>query len=238
MDTLPLDLLRLLDCFSDYGLRSTLSLNYESFNVPMRCNNLKEAIATNNWCYINTHFYTSKPSRFELAHEYKNSKNMYQYPLSMVVDIIDETKKLIFEIDPNYGPPHSLFKSRGLGKESYQSELRKLDQRYENTTPITLPLITHTPIAHKNGKLCYCPVVGSICSHIVTNFVVIRHIDEKNITLIKPVIFINSSIVKYDYHAKIVALHFNKDSKKWYNKRFSGNFEFDQFAIFDNKMWL
>ena len=234
MNTLPLDLLRLLDSFSDYRLRSNLSLNYEVFEVPVRCNNLKEAIATDNWCYINTYFYTKNPSKFELVHEYTGSNNMHQYTLSSMLQIINNTKELMFTIDPNYGPPHSLFKIRS-GKLHCQYVLGSL-YRKQPTTSITLPLITHTPIVYECGVLRYTLVIGSICiNDIGKNFVVIKYEENENIALIAPITFINSLVVKYDHSAEVITLHFVQDYKRWYNKRGSAVFNFDRF-IFGNEI--
>ena len=47
-----------LDAFSGFNFRLILLIHFNGFDAPRRCNNLEEAITTNNWCYINTHFYS------------------------------------------------------------------------------------------------------------------------------------------------------------------------------------
>lgn len=231
MNTLPLDLLRLLDSFSDYGLRSTLSLNYEMFDMPVRCNNLKEAIANDNWCYINTDFYATKPSKFELVHEHTPLPTVFYKPslcdLILKLDIIE--KVTMFEIDPNYGPPHCLFSGKRLNKNSYMHEVGLLITE-RSTASITLPLITHTPIIYNDGKLRYQPVVGCICSSpFGSNFVVVECANDAERVLIAHITFINSSIVQYEYNADKFALHFDLGRGVWFGVH--EYYEFDRFVL-------
>ena len=231
MDTLPLDLHRLLDNFSDYGLRSTLSLHSMWFDIPVRCNNLKEAIMTDNWCYINTYFYAPNPTRFELVHEHRQLSPFYKHSLSDFINKLEITKKtMIFDIDPNYGPPHCLFNNKRLDKNSYLREVDKLTIK-PSTTTITLSLITHTPIICDTGKLRYQPVVGCICSNeLVTNYVVV---ECTGIILIAPITFISSSIVQYDDDTDKIEIHFDHMYRKWSDVNGHQYYEFDRLILGD-----
>lgn len=250
MNTLPTDLVRLVEQFFNYIELATLS----SSEQPRRCNTATEAIMTNNWPYINS------LQGYGCEHV-QVSPSIYQVPMKQFIrdtKMLLEFKKYINQLDPNYGPPLSLLQSYGtffMTKENYM--IRCKSSFKEAIKPVSLPLVIHTPMAiykfRNKEDLRYEPVVGSVCainrsgygdgscdSWVVTNVITTKTKERKiKEILLSRITFINSTSVVYDADKPKLTCKFYTDVWDWSSpmSRRIWTLDFDRY-VFDEDGYI
>lgn len=244
MDTLPSDLVKLVEQFFNYVELASLL----SSEQPRRCNTLTEAIMTDNWPYINS---------INRHRHVQVSKGVYKVSMKQFVrdkKMVSNYKKYISDLDPNYGPPLSLlelYTYTSITKEKYIDGCKSSFK--EATKPITLPLVIHTPIILYKENLTYAPVVGSVCSinrsgygdgscdsWVVTDVIMTKTKQPKiKEILLSRITFINSTSVVYDADKPKLTCKFYAADWGWSNpnSRRIWSLDFDQY-VFDEDGYI
>lgn len=238
MNTVPDDLLKLLVKITNLKELVSYSLFFQNIEQPKRCNNLIEAIMTDNWPQINSHG--------ELI-----PVGLKCYRLVATEKTIIEYKKYIenLNINSNYGPPLSLLHQHVITTFTKDRYLDNCGRVFKNAEdPITIPLVIHTPVVYHNGmwnKLRYEPLVGSVCSidrgngefdsSVVTDVILTKG-KEKRVKefVISRITFINSTTVVYDSKQPKILCRFYPSVWGWFPVGNNGRLVFDRYT-FDGK---
>lgn len=230
MNTLERDLINLLSAFLSSTEEDPLSLFCKYIVEPRPCNNLAEALHTNNWNYIN-----------ELIHPIFE-KDKHYYVEGRILLETSRRSLSKFKFDPTYGPPLSILDSMFITMRNNEHYLERCRNTFrEANEPVVLPLVDHTPkVMHVCGGKKYWahePVVGSICSTIYNgnycSLIVTDVVKAMEEILVSKITFINSTTVVYDNIIPKVSCKFSIEKRRWYNSDLTQNWEltFDMFIF-------
>lgn len=258
MDTLPIDLINLPSAFLSLSEQVALSLFFKSIPEPRQCNNLAEAVSTNNWGYIN-----DIPRWFE-RYGYHPPGIGQADPAIRYIWLRSIKYLNGFTVSPDYGPPLSLFDLlpfsnflsplNNTGTFDTDFYLKRCRETFrEAKQPVVLPLVEHTPKAMHTYKgkdyWRYEPVVGSVCSMLENGFgngscsswvvtdVIRTKTKEQKIKeiMISRITFVNSTTVTYDNSVPKMTCKFYSKDAQWSNPNYRDFWalHFDNFVFCD-----
>lgn len=239
MNTLPLDLLNLIYEFSS-------SLEYYYFGKdPTRCNNVREALITNNWQYIN---FCIKPCHKSDIFEFMDNpdKSLENHKtLKGKLKAIRKVRSFInkITIQPNIGPPHSIW---AIDDDTLKYDQKEYDIRLRSSLdgtclePIVLKLVEHTPFQDLTTNkydehITHRPQVGSVCSttssYTRLNYVVVSIRNHIEVSVAR-ITHIDKTTVTYDNYTVKPVAKFISSRNRW--KLFSTPTDkYGQEVIFD-----
>lgn len=255
MDTLPTDLLALSSAFLSSIEQESFSLFFKCIPEPRACNNLLEAVSTDNWGYINN-----------IPRHFLGPNSLLVYSINTIRIMLAQAEKYLngVKLDPNYGPPLSLLDClpfsyylsphNNMGSFDLDFHLKRCRETFrEAKQPIVLPLVEHTPkvmyVYKGREEWRYEPVVGSICSMTENGFgdgsssswvvtdVIRTKTKEKKIKEIRiaMITFINSTTVVYDDNTPKMTCKFYQKDGGWSNPDYRNfwSLQFDNFVFYD-----
>lgn len=200
MNTLPSDLLNLV-----YKLSSSLEYYYFGKD-PVRCNNIREALITNNWQYIN---FCIKPLHKLDIYRRFNNPDKYLERCTTTKSIHLQIRKIQDFINRlSISVPHSIWsideKSLEYTQKDYDMWLKSSFEK-RCVEPVILKLVEHTPFQCLSSGLLitHQPQVGSVCSttdlYTVYNYVVVNVRSHLEVYVAR-ITHIDKTTVAYDNH--------------------------------------